>query len=179
VKYNSFSNLHVVDWLVSRGVEVVPPAISGFFLTKLPNAAINRDMHIKQESLSPLAARLINRYVMHVAHRFDRACRTFKPYRPFADIFDIQHLSKQVINPAADFGEGWFLPGEICHLAQSGINKVVSVQPFGCIANHIISKGIEKRLKTTYPSLSLLFLDFDAGTSKANVQNRLHFMLNQ
>ena len=54
---------------------------------------------------------------------------------------------------------------------------MVSVQPFGCIANHIISKGIEKRLKTVYPDLSLLFLDFDAGTSAANVQNRLHFML--
>lgn len=55
---------------------------------------------------------------------------------------------------------------------------MVSVQPFGCIANHIISKGIEKRLKDRYPDLSLLFLDFDAGTSEANVQNRLHFILN-
>lgn len=66
---------------------------------------------------------------------------------------------------------------QICHLAESGIHNVISVQPFGCIANHIISKGIEKRIKALYPDLSLLFLDFDAGTSEANVQNRLHFML--
>ncbi len=179
VKYNSFSNLHVVDWLVEHGVEVVPPAITGFFLTKLPNVHINREQHIKQTELHPLMARLINRYVMHIAHRFDRACRSFGLYRPFADIYEISRLSRQVINPAADFGEGWFLSGEICHLAENGINKVVSVQPFGCIANHIISKGIEKRLKTVYPNLSLLFLDFDSGTSEANVQNRLHFMINQ
>jgi predicted nucleotide-binding protein (sugar kinase/HSP70/actin superfamily) len=82
-----------------------------------------------------------------------------------------------VINSAADFGEGWFLPGEICELAESGVKKVVSLQPFGCIANHIISKGIERRYKDLYPDLSLLFLDFDAGTSEANVANRLHFML--
>lgn len=179
VKYNSFSNLHVVDWLVEHGVEVVPPAITGFFSTSIPNVGINQSLHIKNTSMSRLTARLINRYIRHVAHRFDRACRSFKPYRPFSDIFAIHRLSEQVINSAADFGEGWFLSGEICHLAESGINKVVSVQPFGCIANHIISKGIEKRLKTTYPNLSLLFLDFDAGTSEANVQNRLHFMLNQ
>ncbi|MBQ7191813.1 MAG: 2-hydroxyacyl-CoA dehydratase [Paludibacteraceae bacterium] len=179
VKYNSFSNLHVVDWLVEHGVEVVPPSITGFFLTKLPNVHINREQHIKQTELHPLMARLINRYVMHIAHRFDRACRSFGLYRPFADIYEISRLSRQVINPAADFGEGWFLSGEICHLAENGINKVVSVQPFGCIANHIISKGIEKRLKTVYPNLSLLFLDFDSGTSEANVQNRLHFMINQ
>ena len=90
---------------------------------------------------------------------------------------DIWRLSKQVINSAADFGEGWFLPGEICELAESGVKKVVSLQPFGCIANHIISKGIEHRYKEHYPNLSLLFLDFDAGTSEANVVNRLHFLL--
>ena len=99
-------------------------------------------------------------------------------HQSFTDIFRIQELSRSVISPAADFGEGWFLPGEICDLAESGVRKVVSVQPFGCIANHIISKGIERRLKDRYPNLSLLFLDFDSGTSEANVYNRLHFLLN-
>ncbi len=176
VKYNSFSNLNVVRWLQERGVEVVPPALSGFFLTKLPNTKINKTLHIKEPLMSATMARMLNTYIMHIASKFDRVCKVFKPYRPFADIYGIHRLSKKVINSAADFGEGWFLPGEICHLAESGINKVVSVQPFGCIANHIISKGIEKRLKAAYPNLSLLFLDFDSGTSEANVQNRLFFM---
>ena len=177
VKYNSFSNLYVTRWLIDHGIEVVPAMLSGFFSTALPNVGINRQLHIKQPAMSPLTARIANRYIMHVAHRFDRACRSFAPYRPFTDIFHIQRLSRRVITPAADFGEGWFLSGEICHLAESGIQNVISVQPFGCIANHIISKGIEKRIKALYPDLSLLFLDFDAGTSEANVQNRLHFML--
>lgn len=178
VKYNSFSNKNVVRWLVERGVEVVPPALSGFFLTMLPNVEANKRLNIKKPAMPVAAAKVVNRAIMAVAGKFDKACRSFANYRPFTSIFENYELSRQVINPAADFGEGWFLPGEICHLAESGIDKVVSVQPFGCIANHIISKGIEKRMKERYPNLSLLFLDFDSGTSEANVQNRLHFMLN-
>ncbi len=179
VKYNSFSNKNVVQWLIDKGVEVVPPAITGFFSTALVNNHINRELNIRTDNPPLWATGALHRLLNYIAHRCDRACNAFPYYRPFTDIFDNARLSRKVINPAADFGEGWFLPGEICHLAESGVNKIVSLQPFGCIANHIISKGIEKRIKDTYPELSLLFLDFDSGTSEANVQNRLHFMLAQ
>ncbi|MBQ9296979.1 MAG: 2-hydroxyacyl-CoA dehydratase [Paludibacteraceae bacterium] len=177
VKYNSFSNKQVVQWLIDHGVEVVPPAITGFFSTSIPNAFIFREQHIRRDGMKPWQARLVNTLLNHYAHTYDRLCRPFPYYRPFTDIMDIWRSSRQVINSAADFGEGWFLPGEICELARSGVRKVVSLQPFGCIANHIISKGIERRYKDLFPDLSLLFLDFDAGTSEANVANRLHFML--
>ena len=177
VKYNSFSNHGVVRWLMEHGVEVVPPAITGFFSTSIPNAFINREQHIRKDGLSPWQAKLVNRLLLHYAHVYDRLCGDYPFYRPFTDIMDIWHKSRRVINSAADFGEGWFLPGEICDLADHGIHKVVSLQPFGCIANHIISKGIERRYKDLYPYLSLLFLDFDAGTSDANITNRLHFLL--
>ena len=177
VKYNSFSNHGVVRWLMEHGVEVVPPAITGFFSTSIPNAFINREQHIRKDGLSPWQAKLVNRLLLHYAHVYDRLCGNYPFYRPFTDIMDIWRKSRRVINSAADFGEGWFLPGEICDLADHGIHKVVSLQPFGCIANHIISKGIERRYKDLYPHLSLLFLDFDAGTSDANITNRLHFLL--
>ena len=177
VKYNSFSNHGVVRWLMEHGVEVVPPAITGFFSTSIPNAFINREQHIRKDGLSPWQAKLVNRLLLHYAHVYDRLCGDYPFYRPFADIMDIWRKSRRVINSAADFGEGWFLPGEICDLADHGIHKVVSLQPFGCIANHIISKGIERRYKDLYPHLSLLFLDFDAGASDANITNRLHFLL--
>ena len=177
VKYNSFSNHGVVQWLMEHGVEVVPPAITGFFSTSIPNAFINREQHIRMDGLRPWQARLVNRLLLHYAHVYDRLCSRYPFYRPFTDIMDIWRKSRRVINSAADFGEGWFLPGEICDLADHGIRKVVSLQPFGCIANHIISKGIERRYKEHYPDLSLLFLDFDAGTSDANITNRLHFLL--
>ena len=58
------------------------------------------------------------------------------------------------------------------------VHNVVSLQPFGCIANHVISKGIEKRIKDMYPQMNLLFLDFDSGVSDVNVLNRLHLLVN-
>jgi predicted nucleotide-binding protein (sugar kinase/HSP70/actin superfamily) len=85
-------------------------------------------------------------------------------------------MAKQMINPACNFGEGWLIPAEIGHFAEHNINNVISLQPFGCISNHIISKGLEKRIKKLYPRMNLLFLDFDLGTSEANIFNRLHFM---
>ena len=85
--------------------------------------------------------------------------------------------AKQLINPACNFGEGWLIPAEIANFADHGINNVVSLQPFGCISNHIISKGLEKRVKKVFPKMNILFLDFDLGTSEANIFNRLHFMV--
>ncbi|MBR4491149.1 MAG: hypothetical protein IKO98_00660, partial [Bacteroidales bacterium] len=86
-------------------------------------------------------------------------------------------LASNVINLTANFGEGWLIPAELCSMAEQGVYNAISLQPFGCIANHIISKGIEKRIKSIYPKMNLLFLDFDASTSDANVFNRLHFMV--
>lgn len=178
VKYNSFSNKHVADWLVGEGVEVLPPALSGFFSTSLVSQRVNRELGLKQERVPRAVYALLHSYLRRRMHAFDRMCRPFPLYRDFVDIDDYAALSRQVINPAADFGEGWFLPGEICHMAEHGVSRVVSLQPFGCIANHIISKGIEKRIKALYPAMNLLFLDFDSSTSEANVMNRLKFLIN-
>lgn len=177
VKYNSFSHKGVVDWLVQQGIEVIPPAISGFFSTSFASRHINRQLNIKRETQPLWLTDLIYKYVDHFAKKCDKLCAVHPFYRPFVSIFEYEKLSRQVICGAADFGEGWFLPGEICHLAEHGVQNVVSLQPFGCIANHIISKGIEKRIKQVYPQLSLLFLDFDSSTSEANIYNRLHFMV--
>lgn len=177
VKYNGFSHKFVTQWLVEQGIEIVPPSLVDFFSTTFVNKHANRELHIKEESLPLFVTDSLYRYIRHIVRQYDRACSVYPAFRPSADIFDIARLSKQVISTAADFGEGWFLPGEICHLAENGIRNVVSLQPFGCIANHIISKGIEKKIRKVYPALNLLFLDFDSSTSEANIYNRLHFMV--
>ena len=81
--------------------------------------------------------------------------------------------AEKVISLNAQFGEGWLISGEILSFARQGINHVVSLQPFGCIANHIIVKGIEKRIKALYPQMNILSLDFDSSVSDVNIINRL------
>ncbi|MDR0865492.1 MAG: hypothetical protein LBO74_11250, partial [Candidatus Symbiothrix sp.] len=73
--------------------------------------------------------------------------------------------------------EGWAIAAEVACYARTGINRVVCIQPFGCIANHIVAKGIEKRLKKFYPDTHLLYLDVDGGMAEVNLQNRLHFLM--
>ena len=124
----------VLNWLIVHGVEVVPPAITGFFSTSIPNAYIFQNQHIRKDGLKPWQARLVNRVLRHYARVYDRICAPYPYYRPFSDIMDVWQSSRKVINSAADFGEGWFLPGEICELAESGVKKVVSLTVFTFIS---------------------------------------------
>ena len=177
VKYNSFSNKNVIHWLNSHGIETVSPTICGFFTTAFANRHINRKLHIRRYDTPAWVSDMLYRWIRHYAKAFDKACSPYPLYQPFTDIFDDARAASRIVNLAGDFGEGWYLPAEIANLAAMGVKNVVSLQPFGCIANHVISKGIEKRLKQLYPQMSFLFLDFDSNTSEANVYNRLHFLL--
>ena len=177
VKYNGFSNRNVVRWLNAHGVEVVVPCILNFFLTAFANRHVNKEKHIRQQQTPLWVTDFFYRWIMHYAVDFDRACSAYPYYHGFSDIFRDAEKASRIVNLAGDFGEGWFLPAEISNLAEDGIRNVISLQPFGCIANHIVSKGIEKRIKQLYPQMNLLFLDFDSNTSEANVHNRLHFMV--
>ncbi len=178
VKYNSFSHKNVVSWLVEQGVEPVVPNVIDFLIQDIVNNKTNVNLNLEHHSLKnwgyTIALRMIaNRAIV----RADHACKTFSRYRPFGDIREKARKGSQIVNLAAQFGEGWLIPAEFATFAEHGVFNAVSLQPFGCIANHIVAKGIEKRVKRIYPKMNLLFLDFDSGTSEANVLNRLHFMI--
>lgn len=177
VKYNAFSNKNVIQWLNGHGVETAVPSIFSFFTTAFANRHINRREHIKRQQTPLWVTDALYKWMLHCARTFDKACSVYPDYRPFTDIFKDAEKASRIVSLAGDFGEGWSLPAEIANMAEEGICSVVSLQPFGCIANHIISKGVEKRIKRLYPQISLLFLDFDSNTSEANVYNRLHFMI--
>ncbi|MBP5259475.1 MAG: 2-hydroxyacyl-CoA dehydratase [Paludibacteraceae bacterium] len=177
VKYNSFSHKNVVNWLLDNQIEVVPPSLANFFSTSFVANHVNRNLNIRKETTPVWITDTIYLYIRHVMRKYDRICAAYPFYRRFTNIFDDARLASRILSLAADFGEGWDLPGEICSLAGQGVENVISLQPFGCIANHIISKGVEKRIKQVFPQMNLLFLDFDSSTSEANVYNRLHFMV--
>jgi predicted nucleotide-binding protein (sugar kinase/HSP70/actin superfamily) len=101
----------------------------------------------------------------------------FRHYRPVYDIHHEARLASDILSLANQYGEGWLIPGEIASFSRLDVQNVICMQPFGCIANHIIGKGMEKKIKKLYPNVNLLFLDFDYGTSKINLINRLHFLL--
>ena len=178
IKYNSFGNLNMVDWLISQGVEVVVPPLIDFFLQTFVNIDVNKEQHLsRSSSWSDMMTYFFEQYANRFVSRTNRILKRYNRYEPSHDIRDVSEKAAEILNLANQFGEGWLIPGEIAAFAESGVNNVVSVQPFGCIANHVVSKGIEKRIRDRYPDMNLLFLDFDSGMSEVNILNRLHFMV--
>lgn len=78
---------------------------------------------------------------------------------------------------AFDAGEGVLIPAEILHHAEEGCRTFVILQPFGCLPNHVVGRGISKRLKELYPDAQILPLDYDPDVSFANVENRLQMLI--
>lgn len=177
VKYNSFSHKNVINWLIEQGIEVVAPSLYNFFICEFVNLQIKKDLHIKKVTTPLFFSNYMFKKIRQIAEKFDNASHEYTYYRPFADLEKDSLNASKIISLAAQFGEGWLIPGEISAFAENKIYNAISLQPFGCIANHVISKGIEKKIKKTYPKMNLLFLDFDGGTSEANILNRLHFMI--
>ena len=102
----------------------------------------------------------------------------FHYYRPQHTIQDIARKAREIVTLTHQYGEGWLIAGEIGEFVKGGVENVLCLQPFGCIANQVVVKGVAKRLKEKYPRLNLLCLDLDAGISEVNFLNRLHFFIN-
>ncbi len=177
IKYNSFGNNNVVNWLIEQGVEVKVPPLMDFFIQDFVNIKINKKTHLRQSSISDYIVWFFEKYAMRHVRRIDNILKSYRFYQPQHSIVEMSKKAGQIISLANQFGEGWLIPAEIATFAEDGVNQVVSLQPFGCIANHIVSKGIEKKVKELYPGLSLLFLDFDNDISEVNIINRLQFMI--
>lgn len=139
----------------------------------------SKELCLSDSKMPNFVLHTIYQLIARRQHKFNKAGAHFSCFRPFTSIYDDAKGAEGIVSYAAQFGEGWLLPADVSALYQSGVHNVVSLQPFGCIANHIISKGIEKRLHQLYPDLNLLSLDFDSGVSEVNVTNRLLLFLDQ
>ena len=177
LKFNHFAHLQLTDILISRGYEVVPPEFTPFFMQWFVNAIQNKKLGISKSHVPSVAVKMLYALVSSRIHKINNVAGRYRLFRPFSDIREEAQQAFSIVSPAAQFGEGWILPGEIVGLVDSGVRDVISLQPFGCIANHIVSKGIEKSLMRRYPHLNLLTLDFDSGVSSVNVTNRLLLFL--
>ena len=173
LKFHAFAQKDLTNWLIAQGIEVVPPLLSNFFLQSFVNFDVKRKNGITRSHVPNFVMRALYHIVWKKISQYNATAGQFRHFVPFADIYTEAAKAEKVISLQAQFGEGWLLPAEILSLYHSGVTNVVSAQPFGCIANQIVSKGIEQRLKRLCPGLRILSLDFDSGVSDANVTNRL------
>ena len=173
LKFNPFSHRNIIDWLIAHDIEVAPPILVDFFMQTFVNRKSNVKAHVVHKSLSDVMYTLGYGLARKEITKVNKIGRRFRYFTPFNDIFEEADEARSVVSLNAQFGEGWLLPAEILSYYRQGINNVISLQPFGCIANHIVSKGIEKRIYNLYPDMNILSLDFDSGVSDVNVINRI------
>jgi predicted CoA-substrate-specific enzyme activase len=177
LKYNSFSQFHIIDWLIKNRVEVVIPPLTEFFTQSFVNKKARIKGNISKANPFDFFNDILQSVANHYINKFENILKGFKFYR---SVFDINHsasLASEILDLNHQYGEGWLIPAEIASFVKQGINNVICVQPFGCIANHVVGKGMEMKIKSLYSETNMLYLDFDSGVSELNVINRLHFLI--
>jgi len=176
LKSNCFSNNYIVKWLEDNGYEVKLPSFLKFFEYSFFSNRENykKKIHIDLKRL--LSGKLTQLTIDHYKLLVENKLKDFKRYEPESLLKDVVKYSSRPLPLYINFGEGWLLAAEIVEMIKEKVNDVISLQPFGCISNHIVAKGIYRYLKDTF-NLNMLLLDFESGFSEANVLNRLKLFL--
>lgn len=178
VKFNNYAQADITEWLKAKQIEVSIPPLLDFLLQLFVNSKVNDKNSTAKSSLFEKAMLpALWKYVNKQVQTAECIMQQFKFYEESESIFAKAKNAEEIINLSNQFGEGWLIPAEIAHYARKGINKVICIQPFGCIANHIVAKGIERKIKKKYPQMNILYLDIDGGIAETNLQNRLYFMI--
>ena len=176
VKFSPLANNHVVELLEAEGAEAVMPDLLDFLLYCFYNSNFKADNLGGKRS----TAHLCNMGISLLEY-FRRTCRRelerSTHFLPPARIQDLASMAKHYVSLGNQTGEGWFLTGEMLDLIHSGTTNIICTQPFGCLPNHIVGKGVIKELRASHPEANIIAVDYDPGASEVNQLNRIKLML--
>ena len=176
VKFLPSANNYLVDLLEAEGAEAVVPDLLDFFLYCFYNA----NFRAKYLGKSKRTAALCNTGIKALEWVRKPATEAFRRSRRFdvpADIKELAYMAKKYVSVGNQTGEGWFLTGEMLELIHNGAPNIVCAQPFACLPNHIVGKGVIKELRRKYPESNIVAIDYDPGASEVNQLNRIKLML--
>lgn len=176
VKFSPLGNNDIEKFLLSENSEPVMPGLINFILYCMYNYVEDHRLYgkgAKAAFISKYAIKLINKVTENIA----KEVRENSSFVPPSPLYDIHHLTDKYIGTGVKMGEGWLLVAEISELLESGVKNIVCVQPFGCLPNHIVAKGVMKRMMENNPGANIVAIDYDPGMTKVNQENRLRLML--
>jgi len=177
IKYHPFGNNFVVNVLENEGAEVVMPDFMGFvkFMAthKITfNTLLNTDK--TKAKIFKLALKLIDIFEKDLKIALSNSS---KDYIMPCDIWHLEEKVKDILSIGNQTGEGWFLTAEMIEYIENGIPNIVCVQPFACLPNHVVGKGVIKTIRSKYPNANISPVDYDPGASEANQTNRLKLLM--
>ena len=176
VKYMPLANNHLVDLLEREGAEAIVPDLMDFLNYCVYNSGYKHEFlggTWRSAKIGELAVKAIAK-IRQPAIQALQASRRFDPPLPISQVAD---YAKPFLSVGNQYGEGWFLTGEMVELIHTGAPNVVCIQPFACLPNHVVGKGVIKLLRKTFPQANIVAVDYDPGASEVNQLNRIKLML--
>ena len=176
VKFLPDANNHLVELLEREGAEAVVPDLLDFFMYSFYNSNFKyRYLGKSKKSaiVSNSAIWIVERYRQTLRKELAKSNR----FEPPAYIKDLAEYAKPFVSIGNQTGEGWFLTGEMVELIHSGAPNIVCTQPFACLPNHVVGKGVIKEIRQAFPDANIVAIDYDPGASEVNQINRIKLML--
>ena len=177
VKFHPDANNHAVDVIEAEGCEAELPGLMQFFHNSVATAAWDKEnlgIEGKQRYIMPIVLWALKKYEKPVHRAFAATNGKFEPHRPIEEMIsrsqDIARLGNQA-------GEGWYLTAEMVDMIEHGCPNIICAQPFACLPNHVVGKGMFRALRTRYPEANIVAVDYDPGASEVNQLNRIKLML--
>ena len=176
VKFLPAANNYLAELLEKEGAEAVVPDLIDFFCYSFYNSNFKAEYLGAKKStalLSNAGLKAINWLRSAAVEEFKKS----RHFDPPARIEDLAEYASPIVSVGNQTGEGWFLTGEMMELIHSGVFNIVCTQPFACLPNHIVGKGVIKAIRKEYPKANIVAVDYDPGASEVNQLNRIKLML--
>ena len=176
VKFLPAANNYIVDLLEAEGAEAVVPDLTDFLLYCCYNQNFKTD-YLGETKKSKRINNMLIRFFEWIRKAARDEFEKSTHFDPPAYIWDLAKDAEHIVSCGNQTGEGWFLTGEMMELIHQGAGNIVCAQPFACLPNHIVGKGVIKEIRREYPESNIVAIDYDPGASEVNQLNRIKLML--
>ena len=176
VKFSSLGNNQLEKFLLSEGAEPVVPGLTDFLIFKIFNREVDVNIY-GGKWIKKKVCQIFKGYVEHCQRDMIDALNNSHYFKAPGTFEDLHRLVHGYLGEGCKMGEGWLLTAEMLELIHSGTPNIVCAQPFGCLPNHIVGKGMVRRLKDDYPDSNIVAIDYDPSATKINQENRIKLML--
>ena len=176
VKFLPAANNHLAELLEAEGAEAVCPDLIDF----INYCFYNQNFKCEFLGFKKNKAAIANWGIKGIEWLRKTANEAFaqsRHFTPSANIADLAKMATPIVSPGNQTGEGWFLTGEMMELIHGGVPNIVCIQPFACLPNHIVGKGVIKEIRRQHPEANIVAIDYDPGASEVNQLNRIKLML--
>ena len=176
VKYHPTANNHVEKILFDEGAEVVTPDLMDFFMYMAYDDIVKYKM-LDGKWIDKAKSEIFIKVLEFFRKPMRKALRASKRFTAPYTIKEIAKLTTPHVSLGNMAGEGWFLTGEMAKLIQEGVDNIICLQPFACLPNHIVGKGVIKTIRAKFPEANITPVDYDPGASEVNQLNRIKLMM--